>query len=356
MMRVGILTFHNADNLGCVLQCYGLQEAIKELYPNAEVEIINYDEINKPLFQPNEYQLRRADAFRKFRLKYLNIYGERILDFNDLPANRYDICFVGSDQVWNYNLIAGKERAYFLHFTGDNTRRASYAASVGSFEDDEERTDWIRRNIQGMDSISIREESAKFGISQLTENDVSVCLDPTLLHDRVFWESIERKPEGFGKERYVLLYSLGYAWCRDYEQKAAEMTKAIAKNKGLKVVHYYWGKLREWLPDDALDCFCEGPMELLWLFHHAEYVICCSFHGTAFSVIYEKPFYTFFTPGNGNRMRDLVTSLGMADRYISDALSLDKWNWNIEWNDVNIGLEKKKTSSLDFIKNEISKC
>ncbi len=355
-MRVGILTFHNADNLGCVLQCFGLQEAVKGIFPDAEVEIINYDEINQPLINPNEFYSRRAEAFRQFRSDYLNVYGERIKDISELPANRYDICFVGSDQVWNYNLVNGKERAYFLRFTGDNTRRVSYAASLGSFANDEERVDWVKNNIQDMDSISVREESALSDIALLTDRQVRVCLDPTLLHEKVFWESIEKKPEGFDEEKYILMYALGYAWCREYEQRAAEMASAIAKTEGLKVVHYYWGKLREWLPENSVDCFCEGPRELLWLFHHAKKVVCCSFHGTAFSVIFERPFYSFFTPGNGNRMKDLVESLGMPERYIREVLSPDQWDWDIQWNDAWKKLEEKRKSSIEFIKKEISKC
>ena len=229
-MRVGILTFHNADNFGCVLQVFGLQEAIRTLFPDAEVEVINYErgliELNGIIVpDPNEYQIRRSKKFKIFRSDYLNVYGKEPWGIEELPTDRYDICFVGSDQVWSYDLVAGQEKAYFLQFAGKQTRKASYAASIGYFTGDESRKAWVKENIQGMDSISIREESALSDISEITDKPVSICLDPTLLHDKIFWESIEKRPADIAGEKYVLMYALGYAWCREYEKRLRNLLR-----------------------------------------------------------------------------------------------------------------------------------
>lgn len=325
-MRIGILTFHDADNLGCVLQCFGLQETVKKLAPDAEVEIINFKRIND-IPQSNvidEEKKIRKKKFNSFRADYMNISKIQFKDIDDLPEDRYDLCIVGSDQVWNYHLIEGKEKAYFLWFAGDNTRKISYAASIGSGIDDVERMKWLSKWLGGMDAISVREKSALEVVRSITAKSVTPCVDPTLLHDRFFWEKYEKKPIGLTDEKYIFMYALGYNWCREEERKAAQMACELAESKGLAVIHYYYGRLREWFPEGSKHCFCEGPQEMLWLFHHAEVVICCSFHGTAFSVIYEKPFYTFYTPGNGSRMKDLVTELGIPERYIDKPLSLGK--------------------------------
>ena len=356
-MRIGILTFHDADNFGCVFQCFGLQEAVKKLNSEAEVEIINFkrvrpgaDDESKPV---DEEVSVRASKFKAFRDEYMNISKEDYASLEDLPVDRYDLCIVGSDQVWNYNLVFGREKAYFLQFAGAKTRKISYAASIGSVYDDPNKMEWLRAQLCGMDAISLRERSVFDGVQALTDKHVNICIDPSLLHDRTFWEKYEKKPEKLGSEKYVLMYALGYGWCRDNERKAAEMASKVAVSKGINVIHYYYGKLREWLPDGSEHCFCEGPQELLWLFHHAEYVICCSFHGTAFSLIYERPFYTFHTPGNGSRMKDLVEYLGLPDRYIDEDLPEENWNWDIPWGDVENRLLHFRGESLDYLSKEI---
>ena len=355
-MRIGILTFHNADNFGCALQCFALQESVKELCPNAEVEIINFHRDYKPqssLSFKDEEQAIRAQKFNSFREKYLNIYGEPTGNPDELDPYRYDLCIVGSDQVWNYNLVSEKEKAYFLSFASAKTRKISYAASLGSVVDDESKTEWLSKWIKSLDSVSLREKSAYETVRVMTEKSVTVCIDPTLLHDKLFWEKYERVPASIGNEPYIFMYALGYNWCREYEKRAAEMASDLAKAKGIRVIHYYYGKLKEWFPDGSEHCFCEGPLELLWLFHHADSVVCCSFHGTAFSIIFEKPFYTFHTPGNGSRMKDLVDSLMIPERYIEEKVSADQVDYDIPWKDVNARLAELRNSSLAYLKKEI---
>ena len=204
-----------------------------------------------------------------------------------------------------------------------------------------------------MDAISLREKCEYDILCQKTDLPMTVCLDPSLLHDKNYWAKIERKPEKLGDEKYVLMYALGYGWCRDNEYKAAQMATKVAEANNLKVIHYYYGTKKEWLPENAEHCYCEGPQELLWLFHHAEYVICCSFHGTAFSIIFERPFYTFHVPGNGTRMKDLVDNAGIPERYVDEVLDESRWDWNIPWDRVNAAIGEKREHSLDYLRREL---
>ena len=41
-LKIGILTFHNADNYGAVLQCYALQEKLKKNFPECDVSVVDY--------------------------------------------------------------------------------------------------------------------------------------------------------------------------------------------------------------------------------------------------------------------------------------------------------------------------
>lgn len=358
-MRIGILSFHDADNFGCVLQCFSLQEIIKEIIPDAEVEIINYTRAGEPKRLSDcgegieKERIIREDKFERFRYEYMNIVGGPVWDTDKLDPDRYDCCVVGSDQVWNDVLVRGHEKVYFLDFAGKHTKRISYAASLGGVTGSQERMSWLLEWIKKLDSVSLRESCEYEVLTKKTGMPITVCIDPTLLHDKQYWMKYEKKPKKFGDEKYILLYSLGYGYCRDSEYKAAQMTRKVAKANNLKILHYYYGTKKEWLPIEAENYYCEGPQELLWLFHHAEYVICCSFHGTAFSIIYERPFYTFHVPGNGNRMKDLVDNAGIPERYVDEIPDEHNWDWNIPWDRVNKAIEEKRDYSIAYLKKEL---
>ena len=53
-----------------------------------------------------------------------------------------------------------------------------------------------------------------------------------------------------------------------------------------------------------------GPQEFLWLFEHAEKIITSSFHGTAFSLVFEKPFWAVVNPHSPSRISDLLSLFG----------------------------------------------
>ncbi|MBQ9610039.1 MAG: polysaccharide pyruvyl transferase family protein [Lachnospiraceae bacterium] len=381
-MKVGTISFHSSNNFGCVLQSFALSETIRELFLDACVEEINFrrtllqydnrpyriqyeDKCKQEGTSPTEegyaefekLQLgmqKRIDRFRDFRNQYMNM-GEVIYDMQEVDNDKYDVCISGSDQVWNWGLTHGYEDAYFLEFSDDKTRRIAYAASLGiDLFNEPGQVEWLKQHIKSFDYISIREKSYLPYIQKITDKSMPVCLDPTLLHSQSFWGKFEKKPEGLGDEKYVLMYALGYRWCKECEEKAAQMANDVAKKNGYKIIHYYYGELKNWFPKDSEHFYFEGPQEFLWLVHHAEYVICCSFHATAFSVIYHKPFYTFHVPGNGARMKDLVDTIGIPDRYIDSVLTEDEWNFDIDWDKCEEKLEEQRRISLDYLRKAIS--
>ena len=132
-MKIGILTFHDADNYGAILQAYALQETIKKI--NSDVEIINYKQPNIvksyrliKVYTNSIYNLirsilsslihlynncKRKSKFRSFRKKYMNISREIYYQSSKIKGK--DIYITGSDQVWNGE-ITNYDRTYFLNF------------------------------------------------------------------------------------------------------------------------------------------------------------------------------------------------------------------------------------------------
>lgn len=379
-MRIGILTFHGADNFGCVLQCMALQNVIKFLLPRSEVEVINYIMPNlaeKRLIIPYN-QLKRIKKekgrkiaykrlienlktlwgrekrilkFKQFRYRYLNISGAPFS--SGIKLENYDVCIVGSDQVWNMGLVKSKEDVFFLKMFGSNVRKISYAASTGHSQFSVGELAWLKENLADIDAVSIREKSAYSSVQSIIKSKLHVCLDPTLLHKAEYWRNIEKKPKAMGNKKYVFMYGLGYAFCKEQEKKACEFAREIAERENLIVVHSYYGEYSKRFDKNAKHCYYQGPGEFLWLVDHAEYVVNCSYHGTVFSIIFQKPFYTFSTGGNSARMRDLVDTFGINDRYLEDKVNNEKISWDIDWKKVKIRWEAERNKSLTYLKNAI---
>ena len=210
-MKIGIITFNSAHNYGAVLQAWALQEYLKS--DGHEVEIINYrlpatdnlyklykprnpfkrGKLNKAVHllqylkkmksEPNK--TRKYREFERFINHTLNT-TEAITKYPDLnKANfDYDIMIAGSDQIWNGGLTKGVNPAYLLSFGKEEIKRVSYAASIGRDEIPEVEHMLFSRYLRNFDYISVREEKAKEAISKLSDKEVSVVLDPTLLKER----------------------------------------------------------------------------------------------------------------------------------------------------------------------------
>lgn len=118
-MKIGIITFHRANNYGAVLQCFALQEVLKQAGYNTYV--INYKqpfiESNDRVFSFNKLKRTSKEprkliryilnarqrihintSFNKFRNKYLNCTP--ICTAKTIPQN-FDSYVIGSDQLWN---------------------------------------------------------------------------------------------------------------------------------------------------------------------------------------------------------------------------------------------------------------
>ncbi|MBQ9134839.1 MAG: polysaccharide pyruvyl transferase family protein [Lachnospiraceae bacterium] len=381
-MKIGILTFHGADNFGCVLQCMALQNAIEAHIPTAKVEIINYVMPNlvekKLLLSKAQYQdvkkrlgkkvarkrvmenLRtlpgragRIRKFKKFRKAQLHIAGPTFSNSEGMAELDYDVFIVGSDQVFNLALIKGKEDIFFLEKAPEGAKKISYAASTGHSSFGEPEQEKLRKYLINFDMVSIREKSAQAAIQELANKKVSVCLDPTMLHSAEYWRTLERKPKGIAKHKYVFMYGLGYPFCKEQENEACKLARMIAEKTGMIVIHHYFGDYRKRFDENAKHCYYQGPYEFLWLVDHAEYVVNCSYHGTVFSVIFERPFYTYSTGGNSARMQDLVSTLGIEERYLEKPISEEEIDWDIDWERIRTNWERERTNSLNYLKEAI---
>ena len=74
-----------------------------------------------------------------------------------------------------------------------------------------------------------------------------------------------------------------------------------------------------------------GPSEFLWLLAHAKAAFTDSFHGSVFSIIYEKPLYMFRREDANNymfsRLETLLSKFKLTERIIDNSEQLWQRGW-----------------------------
>lgn len=349
-MRIGIINFHFAHNYGAVLQCVALQKTLLSL--GHEVVVIDYrpeymaqqfaafanpvkyarwanrDFIHRG-FPYRLYRMARRAAQAIVRCKGFGVRKARMRAFepfigqNEKLTRRYhtigelaadppvcDAYVCGSDQIWNpYVTSGGLDRAYFLDFGPETALRVAYAVSPCQL-DVEKYAGELRGLLGRFDALSLREAQHKVGLEKLLARPVEVCADPTLLLRAEDYAPLEKRPEDF-REGYILAYAFRD---RDDPHAVGKVIDRMHRATGLPVVN---------LSHDAIPMECAArrvraasPGEFLYYIRHANCVITNSFHGTAFSLIYRKPFWSVEKRATASRARELLAATGLQDRLI----------------------------------------
>ena len=365
-MIIKTITCHDVYNYGASLQAYALQTYLKSI--GHEVEIIDYlpDYIsgrykffnilpssrlykyaikNKLFyFLCCLYQVKRKystygrkkvfDLFKKDYLQCTRLYK----DYQDLKSSppEADAYIVGSDQVWSCTSDIGKDPAFYLDFGKPTTKRYSYAASFGQSKLQPENIEFVTSKLKNFDAISVRETTGTDILQSLEIEGVNV-VDPVLLLNQEDWGRIVTTKRII-KEDYILVYDLYHA---DTEMKGAVCS--ISNNKKLKIVSV---NSRSRLGYADVNISNAGPIEFLNLMKYCTYCFSNSFHATAFSVIFCKPFFVFNRHDNVSRIKDFLKLINM-----SQCLNPESWNVQFDYDTINHRLNKEITKSKQFIDN-----
>lgn len=323
---IGIITMHKVLNYGSALQAYALQQKLlsmghdNELIDYAFPYPVKYSFSVKKTFKRIIVFLRNAIAGfpkerreKKFQQFYKKNFKESksyyTLDSIALNPPKYDAYITGSDQVWNPR-FAGNDPNFLLAFAPDEKPKFSYAASFATIEIDEEKRSFYSHYLSRYDRLSVREITGVDIIKSLTNKDASVNLDPTLLLPANMWDSLALQASLTLKYKYVLVYVLDYMIGRVFDD-VQKITDYVSKVLGIRVV-YLMGRKEDAFRPNSILYKSGGPAEFVYLFKNAEFVITTSFHGVAFSVIYDKPFLGVINKDDkrDSRIQSLLMAVG----------------------------------------------
>lgn len=325
---IGILTYHTGYNYGASLQAYALATTINKM--GYSCEIINFETerfvASREMFSRRPQRPKevikiasRVPYYKslKRRQALFDSYTEECLPISPLYRTEQEViahaedykCIVcGSDQIWNLSQddAPAANPLFFLNFPKAQ-RRVSYAASFGKWVKEAQQHEdlflpWLRQ----FDAISVRETSGVEYVHSLGL-DCALCLDPTVLLDAEDYNEI--CVERLIPEKYVLLF---FWACTDDVVRAA---KEVSRQLQLPIYNIVpppramFKRVKR-----KLDV---GPREFLSMIKHAEFVVTNSFHGTAFSTTYEKPYVCVVSGKPDLRMKSLLEQLDLSDHLMS---------------------------------------
>lgn len=298
-MKIGILTFHKVNNVGAVLQAFALCKYINRNFCDAE--IIDYTPQNMiPRKKTVLYRFLRCGKrmltphisireivvdkkFEKFRNDFYSMSEKTYYGDEEIRDNvpRYDIYISGSDQVLNITLT-GTSRAYYLDFVNDAIK-ISYASSFGREDITDIEKMLIREALPQFTALSFREKSASELVKQILGVSSTVVIDPVFLMNKSEWTKIIGN-QRLIKNKYIFVYSME-------NTDLLKQTVSLVKNHYNYPVVVVYGGLKVGKIAGKKKAFT-GPTEWLNYLYNAEIVITNSFHGTAFSLLFEKQFCT----------------------------------------------------------------
>ena len=373
-MKTGLVTFYHIHHYGALLQAAATERAVESL--GSACEIVDYyvDQDNALFRKPSgvgsaaadvhtalHYQQlkTRYDRFEQFAKAQLRISPHRFDSLEELCSAElpYDLILAGSDQIWNPAIFPDKKFDPVFFGTFSQRRKIAYAPSFGIPHVPEEMEEELRQRLAAFSHISVRERQGQEIVAEVTGREVPVVLDPTLLLTAEQWAAMANTPRGYpgtGEKNtpggYILCYCISAPGALEpYIQTLAEKT-------GLPVVQLCGTRRR--VHPKARCILDAGPAEFLGLFQNAAYVCTNSFHGTVFSVQFQKPFFTAVAPSElaapeRSRTFSILSRLGLTERIIGkgDTAALED---AIDWTAVEQRLEKARASSLEYLRRALA--
>lgn len=357
-MKVGIITFHRAWNYGAVLQCYALQQAIKDL--GHDVMVIDYRQPAiekcyqafslkgsiKALLKPGKYS-EQGFLYRNRIRKEFTEFRDRFFDLtapctqSSIPDD-FDVYIIGSDQLWVPNWTGGYfDDVYLGNFKrAKHSRVLGYAISSNANSVSAMSTKEIDEIKSNFSALSLRESSIADLLRKRVNRDIHVDLDPTLLLNKSSWLPVVNGAQKKIENAYMITYHLPGRYNALDRQEFMRRASIIANRQNLKIID--------------LSTFRYSVSDFVSLISNASLVLTSSFHATVFSLIFNRPLMALqLKDGYDNRYVELLHAVG-AENAIYDVDFLNKDMKEIDYSEVNKKMDLLRYPSLEYLQKNVN--
>ena len=353
-MKIGIVTHILGNNYGGLLQNYALQYVLKQLgHQPMTIDFIlrqsrrsyifslckqllwSITKLRHPRLRRSFSNIVLADFIERYILTTKKVYSytKDIVD-----KEKFDLIIVGSDQVWRPKYVCELENMY-LKFVPDDIKKIAYAASFGvdTWEYNAEQTETCTKYAKRLDAISVREATGVELCRTYLGVNAQHVLDPTILAGAEAYKPLLK--EKTEEEDYLFAYIL------DITPEKQSYVESMAKSKGLKVIIRGADKNSTLSVEDWLSMIANSSM-----------VVTDSFHGTVFSILFHKEFYSIVNVARGGtRFVSLLSPLGLEHRMGDFSQFTLTEPSPIDWQQVDKILDKYRRDSINFLTNALKK-
>ena len=370
MKTIGIITYHHYYNYGTMLQALALQEKVEQL--GYQAELIDFKQDNSlsryemlklrikrmPVYIKERKKYRaladsrekineKNELFEQFYKTYLHVGKKKYTTTQQLMENPpvYDGYVVGSDQTWN-PFVANSPEAFFLPFVENKSKKGSYGPSlaVKSLSDEKEKE--YRKKLSNFSFLSCREQDGAQLLSRITQKEVKCVLDPTLLLSAKEWGKYCEFE--IPKEPY-LVYFLGE---KSEHRRAVEKIQKLTNWKIISLPAAYLE-----MENNDYKKVWGGPKEFLSLIRGAALICTDSFHGTMFSINFQRNFFSFCKSSDSeessenSRLYSALNIFGLSNRIIHNMDNLTAEDISIDYKNVIPILEEQRRDSIEYLEN-----
>lgn len=364
-MKIGILTYHRAENYGALLQAYALFTYLRSR--GHDVSFVDY----WPKYHENYFKilslknlmrgsllskllclyngtiwaiprLRRKRVMQSFMNEQLGLLKQARYTTSDFCCSEYDVVVYGSDQIWRKQNLPGHKGFDYIYFASDNivAKKISYAGSMGTINTTSEEDELLKQYYAKFSAISVRETPLRDYLYKLGFN-TTVVLDPVFLLKPENWRSLYSSSQKKFPEHILFYNLLNNKQSRKIAEKLSAKTKLpiveITKKYGIMQCGNRYNH-------DA------SVQEFLSLIDSASYIVSNSFHGVAFSIIFEKQFFATGMGARANRVLSLLKAFGIENRYIDDLKDIPN---TIDYGTLKTGIEILRIKSEQYLINAI---
>lgn len=371
MKTIGIITYHHYYNYGTMLQALALQEKVEQL--GYQAELIDFKQDNslsryemlklrikrmpvyikerkkyRALADSREKIKEKNELFEQFYKTYLHVGKKKYTTTQQLMENPpvYDGYVVGSDQTWN-PFVANSPEAFFLPFVENKSKKGSYGPSlaVKSLSDEKEKE--YRKKLSNFSFLSCREQDGAQLLSRITQKEVKCVLDPTLLLSAKEWGKYCEFE--IPKEPYILVYFFGE---KSEHRRAVEKIQKLTNWKIISLPAAYLE-----MENNDYKKVWGGPKEFLSLIRGAALICTDSFHGTMFSINFQRNFFSFCKSSDSeessenSRLYSALNIFGLSNRIIHNMDNLTAEDISIDYKNVIPILEEQRRDSIEYLEN-----
>ena len=317
-MNIIIVTVYNSHNSGSYLQAYSLYRVLSD-----QGHVVNFlkrdtkgsshaiSQVVTKMVR-SFIKLQFVQAWNNFAKWFVYERVQKKLPIVEFKSDFYktaDYIILGSDTIWNFNSkYFSINASLYLGNIFKDKKVISYAASAANTQLVKFKTVVDQSGgFSNIKTILVRDTHTKKMVEDSCGRSASLVIDPTLLATPSIFLHLIKKNKG--NKPYILLYYFG-----DLPKDLKQEVLNYSLNKSVSIVSM--PVYRPWCNHSVINT----PQNMVSYFYNAESILTNTFHGTAFSLIYEKPFAVHDL--GKNKVEELLNVYGELDRLSKDPKEL----------------------------------